>query len=80
MMDTFTQLRTLMADVLKVSEEDITPKTSQDDVKNWDSLQHLNIMLSLEQEFDLTLDVDDLASLTSVPAILKHINSTCPSR
>jgi acyl carrier protein len=79
-MDTFTQLRTLMADILKVSQEEITPETSQDDVKNWDSLQHLNIMLSLEQEFDLTLDVDDLASLTSVSAILKHINSTCPSR
>ena len=80
MMDTFIQLRTLMADILKVSEEDITPKTSQDEVKNWDSLQHLNIMLSLEQEFGLTLDVDDLARLNSVPAILKHINSTCPSR
>jgi acyl carrier protein len=71
----FEQVRNLIADVLQVPESEITPETEQSDLANWDSLQHLNLMLSLEQEFGLALDVDELQRLTSVPAILTYLES-----
>jgi len=79
-MDSFTQVRTLMVNVFNVIEDEITLETSRDDLESWDSLQHLNLMLALEQEFDLTLEVDDLGILTSVHAILKYLDSKCLSK
>ena len=62
-----------MVEILQVPEDKITPDLKQEDLEGWDSLQHLNLMLALEQEFGVTLDVDDLSTLTSVPAILKYL-------
>jgi acyl carrier protein len=62
-----------MVEIFQVSENEIPPDLEQEDLENWDSLQHLNLMLALEQEFGVTLDVDELATLTSVPAILKYL-------
>jgi acyl carrier protein len=39
----------------------------------WDSLAHVNLMMSLEQSFDLSLEVEDFGELTSVAAILKYL-------
>jgi acyl carrier protein len=78
-MDAFPKVSTLMADIFSVSISEITRETSQIDLDNWDSVQHLNLMLALEEEFGVTLDVDDLSALTSVTAILNYLESTCPS-
>ncbi len=73
MLNTFEKIQALMVEIFQVPEEKITPELKQEDLENWDSLQHLNLMLALEQEFGVTLDVDDLNTLTSVPAILKYL-------
>jgi acyl carrier protein len=39
----------------------------------WDSLAHVNLMMGLEQTFDLFLEVEDFTQLTSVPAILEYL-------
>ncbi|MHC4565614.1 MAG: acyl carrier protein [Planctomycetota bacterium] len=72
-MNAFEKVRAIMVEIFQVSENKIPPDLEQEDLENWDSLQHLNLMLALEQEFEVTLDVDDLATLTSVPAILKYL-------
>lgn len=64
-----------MADVLQVPASTITPETCQDDLTNWDSIQHLNLLLALEEEFRLKLEVEDLQSLTSVRSILNYVDS-----
>jgi acyl carrier protein len=74
-MDYFVDVRELMSDVFQIPEEEITRTTSQRDLENWDSLAHLNFMLSLEEKFELNLDVEDLKSLISVPAILIYLES-----
>ena len=79
MMDHFAQVRNLMIDIFQVSGNEITLETKQSDVGNWDSLEHLNFMLALEQEFDIALDVDDLSTLTSVSAVLDFLEAVCLS-
>ncbi len=80
MTEYFSQVRKLMADIFQVLESEITCETKQNDLQNWDSVEHLNLMLALEQEFDVVLEVDDLSTLTSVPAILSYLETACPSR
>lgn len=37
--------------------------------REWDSVNHLSLMLSLEEAFGLTFDDDELVEMTSVGAI-----------
>jgi acyl carrier protein len=72
-MDSFEKIQYVIATTLKVSPDKITKETSDEDFAAWDSLAHVNLMMSLEQTFDLFLEVEDFPKLTSVPAILEYL-------
>ena len=74
-MKNFERLRAVMATILQVPESDVTPESARDELEAWDSVQHLNLMLALEDEFGLQLDVDALQSLTSVAKILEYLDA-----
>ena len=72
-MSTFDRLRDAMAATLKVPPDTITDTTKDKDVAAWDSLGHVNLMMTLEQTFGVFLEVEDFATLNSVPAILGYL-------
>jgi len=72
-MDLFPKIQSIVATTLKVPPDKISRETSDNDLAAWDSLAHVNLMLSLEQTFDLSLEVEDFGKLTSVAAILKYL-------
>jgi len=72
-MTAFDRLQPAIADVLKVPRESITAATRDQDIPAWDSLGHINLMMTLEQTFDLSLDVDDFARLNSIPAMIEYL-------
>ncbi len=80
MTDLYVRLRSLMMDVFQVGDDEISPQTVQHDLENWDSVEHLNFMLALEDEFGVKLDVDDLSTLTSVAAIVAFLERSCVSK
>lgn len=58
-----------------VDPESITIDTEPDDLKAWDSMGHVTLASSLEQEFDLTFDVDELMEMENVREIVRVIES-----
>jgi len=72
-MDLFLKVQQVISTTLKVPSDKITRDTSENDLAAWDSLAHVNLMMSLEQTFDLFLEVEDFPKLTSVPAILEYL-------
>ena len=44
-------LKQVMATILKVDVSKIGNDSSMDNVPNWDSLHHINLVLALEEEF-----------------------------
>jgi acyl carrier protein len=74
-MSTFKQLQEVIAATLKVPPEKITETTVHDDIAAWDSLGHVNLMIALEQAFDVYLDVEDFPELNSVPAITRYLQT-----
>ncbi|MBV8159835.1 MAG: acyl carrier protein [Acidimicrobiia bacterium] len=70
----FETLRSVLASTFETPAGAITPSTGQEDLEGWDSLGHLNLMLALQDTFGVTLDVDDMLELTSVPAILEFLD------
>lgn len=43
---------------------------SQEPIADWDSLAHVQLMLAIEEAYDVTLSTDEMATMNSVPAIL----------
>lgn len=64
-------------DILKeVLELDTVDNTcAQNNCDKWDSMAQLNISVELESEFDVSLEPEDIAQLTSVEAIIKVLNN-----
>lgn len=63
------QIRRLVADVLRVPVEQLGPRSSPDDIESWDSLRHLNLVLAIEQEFELQFTPEEIEQLLSVELI-----------
>ena len=65
--------RAALARVLKVAPETITNTASQVDLSDWDSVRHMNVVLALENDFDIQFDDEELAKLTSLPALVAAV-------
>lgn len=72
-MSGFAKLQRVIATTLKVPLERVTESSTKAALPQWDSLAHLNVMMALEQTFDLTLEVEDFDRLTSVPLIIEFL-------
>lgn len=64
-----SKLKQVMASVLGVPADSIDESTSTDTVADWTSLAHLNLIVALEEEFDVMLPDDEVAELTSYPLL-----------
>lgn len=72
-MSLFPKVQEAIAATLNVPADNITENTRDEDVAAWDSLGQVNLMMALEQTFDVFLDVEAFQNLTSVPAILDYL-------
>jgi acyl carrier protein len=61
----------IISDVLKVP---VNEKTSTENCSRWDSLQHLNIIVALEESFDIYFDPEDIEQMKSVNVIKNKID------
>jgi acyl carrier protein len=68
-----SSLRDILADVLEVSPEEITPDLTMEKVENWDSFRHLQVILALEGEFGVQFDPQRVPELTSVALIQQEL-------
>lgn len=62
---TYPQLAAVFEDVFQHTGP-LSPSTSPDDVSRWDSLQHIALVRSLEETFDIQLSMDEMMEIRSV--------------
>ncbi len=55
--------------------EDVTAATDQNNCDKWDSLHHLNLIVELEDAFDMEFEPEEIAEMKSVAAVKKVIES-----
>ena len=61
------------AAVFNVSEAEINDGLAFNAIKSWDSVNHINLMLALEETFEMTIPDDDIIELTSIGAIRRYL-------
>ena len=70
-----TSLREILADILEMTPEQITPQTGVETVENWDSFRHLQAILAIEGEYGVQFDPQHISELTNVERIQAELTS-----
>ncbi|MEA3391652.1 MAG: acyl carrier protein [Candidatus Marinimicrobia bacterium] len=69
------QLFTLIADELSVDKEQVTLEANLQDDLGADSLDAIQLIMSIENEFDITIPESDIDKLKTVADVMKYIES-----
>ena len=64
------RVQNICADVFALSAEQITLESSPQTISAWDSLQHLNLVLAIEQEFGTQFAPEEIEQMLSVQHIV----------
>ena len=66
-------VKSVMAEVFEIDEATIQDDASQKTVSEWDSLQHLNLMVELEDKFDVSFEPEEIGDMTTLAKIVETI-------
>lgn len=69
------RIRNVMAAVFDVSPEAIGDDASPHEIKGWDSIKHMNLVLALEEEFGIHFEEAEIPSLVSFRIIAATIGA-----
>ena len=71
--NTFTEVRAVASDIFGVPPDQITAESSPETIENWDSMQHLNLVLAIEEKFGVQLEPEDIEQMKSIGAVVALI-------
>lgn len=76
----FEKLQAIIADVLNVPKDDITPETTFVDDLGADSLDIFQIIMGIEEEFDIEIDNEEAEKITTVQDAVEQIKRLLNNR
>lgn len=66
-------LNEVIAATLQVPVESVPDDGTMESVPNWDSIGHLNLVMTLESRYKVKFTLDDILAMRDVPAIRRTI-------
>jgi acyl carrier protein len=66
---TFEQVQNVASDIFGIPANQITAESSPETIDNWDSMQHLNLVLAIEEKFGVQLDPEDIEEMKNIGAV-----------
>ena len=62
----FVRLDRVFQDVFDDDTIHVTPKTTADDIEDWDSLEHITLISAVEREFRMKFKMGEISSMKNV--------------
>jgi len=72
------RLEKIIRGVFPIEQEAIDENWTSDDIPDWDSVGHLNLIMEVEKEFKVTFEVEDMfeiEKLADITVILEKKNA-----
>ena len=69
------RIKKVMRDVFNIDIASIGSESSPDNIENWDSLKHMNLIVALEEEFDAEIPDDQAEAITTVKQAVAFIEA-----
>lgn len=68
------KLKEIIATIFEVDSTTINGKFDAKSTDKWDSMNHMNLIVSIEEEFDIEIDEDEILDLMSFQALSEYLN------
>jgi acyl carrier protein len=71
------RLEKVIREVFPIEEENIDENWTSDDIPDWDSVGHLNLIMEIEKAFDIKIEIEEMfevEKLGDITRILKKKN------
>jgi acyl carrier protein len=63
------QIKELMANIFEVEVSDIGEDASPENIESWDSLKHMNLIVALEEEFNVQFTDEEMLQMLNFQLI-----------
>lgn len=64
---------TILSSLLNLPHDQLSRESSRETIEQWDSLKHMQLVMTLEEEFDIEFDGVEVSGLSSAGALLDSI-------
>ena len=71
----FEQVQAMASDLFGVPADQITRESSTESVEAWDSTQHLNFVLALEDKFNIQFSPEEMEQMRSIGSTVKLVEN-----
>ena len=71
--DIEARVRQVFAEILEIDAAAVGDATSMDTVEQWDSANHISLVLALEEEFGISFDVSEIEAMISFPDVVAGV-------
>ncbi|MBR2175948.1 MAG: acyl carrier protein [Clostridia bacterium] len=71
----YERLNKVFRDVFDDDSISVNPKTTADDIEDWDSLEHITLISAVEREFKIKFKMGEISSMKNVGEMAQIIAS-----
>ena len=65
----------IISEMFKIKEEEIDDNLSQKNIKEWDSMNYLLLVSSLESEFNFSFSMDQIMTISTIGDLRRIVES-----
>jgi acyl carrier protein len=66
----------IVSKVMGIPLSNVNIDSSPDTIEEWDSLKHINLMMALEEEFDVQFSPDEITDMLNIKLILLTVKES----
>lgn len=70
----YERLNEVFRNVFDDEEIVVNENTTSNDIEDWDSLEHINLIVAVENEFGIKFDMSEVTSMKNVGEMVEIIN------
>jgi acyl carrier protein len=69
------KVKAIMATVFKIDIHDINEATSADNIDQWTSLEHVDLLVNLQKKFDIEFTDSQIVEMLSYKTVLQNVTA-----
>lgn len=71
----YEELNEIFRDIFDDDSIELTPETNSDDIEDWDSLEHINLVVAIEKKFNIKFSMDEVTGMKNVGEMVEIIKA-----
>jgi acyl carrier protein len=68
------EIKEIMSKIFEIELSEISDNSSQKDIMKWDSLRHLNLIVEIEDKYDISIEPEDISNMVTIEKIIEVVN------